>query len=328
MTSWLTGIFHPSFKIMETFSPHTTTAGIAGNSTPAPTLGAERAQAIRVIKIALFSASVVPSLVAGAVGYYHGFFEASAFALLTLGLFIGQLGGDYLYYYSTHFHTDARDAHTKIFAGWRPFFADSIFKDRRTLLAGILCLIADAVLGLYFMQKVGIVILWLALAGGLVAIFFTPMMLKGYKEPVIFVTFGPLSIMGVYYALAQGFSWLPLLASLPVACFVTVVAYLKGARYELRQYAGQQLVIKLNNGVIKGLLLSGYGLIVIMAAAGLAPVQTLLALLSAPLAWSVVKTVEGNASEIHQYLWATVRSIAVLVVGGGLLALGFVMAAR
>jgi 1,4-dihydroxy-2-naphthoate octaprenyltransferase len=311
-------------------SETTLTAPVLDSTAQQPTqpaaLSTQREKAIRVIKIALFSASIVPSAVAGAAGNYAGAFDWTTFALLTAGLFIGQLGGDYLYYYSTHFHTDTRDAHTKIFAGWRPFFADSLFKDRRTLIAGILCLVLDAALGLYFVQQAGVVVLWLALAGGLVAIFFTPMMLRGYKEPVIFVTFGPLSMMGVYYVLAGGFSWIPLLASIPVACFVTVVAYLKGARYELREHEGQQLVIKLNNTIIKSLFVLGYGVLVASVVAKMLPVYTLLALVSAPLAWSVVRTVEGNASEIHQYLWATVRSIAVLVLGGGLLALGLVLA--
>jgi 1,4-dihydroxy-2-naphthoate octaprenyltransferase len=285
----------------------------------------QRAKAIRVIKIALFSASIIPSVVVGAIAYSAGHFDVLTFVLLTLGLFIGQLGGDYLYYYSTHFHTDARDAHTKIFAGWRPFFADTVFKDRRTLIAGIICLVLDAALGLYFVQKAGVVVLWLALAGGLVAIFFTPMMLRGYKEPVIFVTFGPLSMLGVYYVLAQGFAWMPMLASIPIACFVTVVAYLKGARYELREHEGQQLVIKLNTTIIIGLFLLAYGSLVVCVALRALPLATLLALATVPLAWSVVNTVKGNTSEIHQYLWATVRSIAVLVFGGGLMAIGFVL---
>jgi 1,4-dihydroxy-2-naphthoate octaprenyltransferase len=286
----------------------------------------QREQAIRVIKVALFSASIVPAVVGAAAAYYTGKFDWSTFALLTLGLLLGQLGGDYLYYYSTHFHTDARDAHTKIFAGWRPFFADSLFKNQRTLLAGVLCLVVDAALGLYFIQKAGMIVLWLALAGGLVAVFFTPMMLRGYKEPVIFVTFGPLSVMGVYYVLVQDFSWTPLVASLPVACFVTVVAYLKGARYEIREHEGQQLVVKLNNTIIKSLIAAAYCTLAVGIIADVLPLYTLLCVLSAPLAWSVVRTVDGNASEIHQYLWATVRSIAMLVLGGGLLALGLILA--
>lgn len=140
-------------------------------ASPTLTLSPEREKAIRVIKVLLFSASVIPALVVGAIAAYQGYFDALSFTLVALGLFIGQAGGDYLYYYGTNFHTDQRDAHTKIFAGWRPFFADKIFKDEKTLTAGILCLAIDAIIGGYFVYKIGFEILLFAILGGLVAIF-------------------------------------------------------------------------------------------------------------------------------------------------------------
>ncbi len=290
---------------------------------PPVVLTPEREKAIRVIKVLLFSASIIPAMVTGAIAFHQGYFDTVSFALITLGLFIGQAGGDYLYYYGTNFHTDQRDAHTKIFAGWRPFFSDNLFKDKKTLLAGALCLAVDAIIGAYFVYKVGYEILLFALLGGLVAIFFTPLMLRGYKEVVIFITFGPLSMMGAYYALNPAFNLAPLAMSIPIACFVTVVAYLKGARYEIREEAGNMFVIKLSNTVIKSLLIAGYISLIVGVALQVLPLLTLLGLFSAPFAVSVVKTVEANRSEVHEYLWATVRSIAVLISFGTLTAIGF-----
>ncbi len=311
--------FPPS---LPSYSP---TNDSAVNVPPAPVaLSPERERAIRVIKVLLFSASIIPAMVTGAIAFHQGYFDALAFALVALGLFIGQAGGDYLYYYGTNFHTDQRDAHTKIFAGWRPFFADSLFKNEKTLLAGILCLAIDALIGGYFVFKIGYGILLFALLGGLVAIFFTPLMLRGYKEVVIFITFGPLSMMGAYYALNPTADMTTLAMSIPIACFVTVVAYLKGARYEVRQEAGNTFVIKLNNTVIKSLLIAGYASLMLAVVFQVLPVLTLLGLLSVPFAISVVKTVEANRSEVHEYLWATVRSIAVLISFGVLVSLALI----
>ncbi len=311
--------FPPS---LPSYSP---TNDSAVNVPPAPVaLSPERERAIRVIKVLLFSASIIPAIVTGAIAFHQGYFDALAFALVALGLFIGQAGGDYLYYYGTNFHTDQRDAHTKIFAGWRPFFADSLFKNEKTLLAGILCLAIDALIGGYFVFKIGYGILLFALLGGLVAIFFTPLMLRGYKEVVIFITFGPLSMMGAYYALNPTADMTTLAMSIPIACFVTVVAYLKGARYEIRQEAGNTFVIKLNNTVIKSLLIAGYASLMLAVVFQVLPVLTLLGLLSIPFAISVVKTVEANRSEVHEYLWATVRSIAVLISFGVLVSLALI----
>ncbi len=294
-------------------------------ASPTLTLSPEREKAIRVIKVLLFSASVIPAMVVGAIAAHQGYFNALSFTLVALGLFIGQAGGDYLYYYGTNFHTDQRDAHTKIFAGWRPFFADKLFKDEKTLVAGILCLAIAAVIGGYFVYKIGFEILLFAILGGLVAIFFTPLMIRGYKEVVIFITFGPLSMMGAYYALNPSLDFTTLAMSIPIACFVTVVAYLKGARYEVREEAGNAFVIKLNNTVIKSLLIAGYASLIVGVALQVLPVLTLLGLLSAPFALSVVKTVEANRSEVHEYLWATVRSITTLISFGMLTSLGFLL---
>lgn len=97
-----------------------------------------------------------------------------------MGLCIGQAGADYLYYYFTHFHTDPRDAHTKIFAGWRPLLMGVCIKPEHTVYAGAACLAADLGIGVYFLTQLGGMIAWLA------AVFFTPLRLKGLKEPVIF----------------------------------------------------------------------------------------------------------------------------------------------
>jgi len=77
----------------------------------------EQSRYIRKIKYLLFSSSIIPAIIGGGLAYNSDSFLVLPFILVTLGLFIGQAGGDYLYYYFTHFHTDPRDSHTKIFAG-------------------------------------------------------------------------------------------------------------------------------------------------------------------------------------------------------------------
>ena len=283
----------------------------------------DRERAIRAIKILLFSASVVPSVVGGTIAHAAGSFSWTPFLLAAAGLFIGQAGGDYLYYYLTHFHTDARDAHTKIFAGWRPLFTGTLFAPEKTVWAGAACLLIDLAIAAYFVELRGSAILWFALAGGLIAVFFTPLMLRGLKEPVIFLTFGPLCITGVVFALTGAVSEAALVASLPVGLFVTVVAYLKSARFDVVDSGGEQVVLKLSRTVILSLLALGYASLAAGVALGRLPVWSLGGLLSLPLAWSVASIVRQSSSRVAEYLWATVRSIVVLVIVGAGLAVGF-----
>lgn len=285
----------------------------------------DRERAIRTIKILLFSASVVPSLVGGAIAHAAGSFAWTPFLLAAAGLFIGQAGGDYLYYYLTHFHSDARDAHTKIFAGWRPLFTGMLLAPEKTVWAGAACLLIDLAIAAYFVELRGAEILWFALAGGLIAVFFTPLMLRGLKEPVIFVTFGPLCVTGVVFALTGTISGAAIVASLPVGFFVTVVAYLKSARFDVVETGGEQVVVRLSRTVILALLALGYASLAAGVALGRLPVWSLGGLLSLPLAWSVASIVRQSSSKVTEYLWATVRSIVVLVIVGAGLAVGFMV---
>lgn len=282
-----------------------------------------RGTAIRAIKVLLFSASIVPSVLAGAVAHYLGAFHWSDFLLLLLAVFLAQTGGDYLYYYFTHLHTDPRDAHTKIFAGWKPLFADTYLGKTGILVAGFGCLAVDLVLGIYFATKSGPVVLLLAAAGGLIAIFFTPLMLRGFKEPVIFVAFGPLTVMGIVFVLSGKLPFEALAASLPVAFWVTVVAHLKGARFEVTEAADGEIAIRLGRRTVHVLTALAYVSLILGVASRWLPTPTLLALVSLPITFRVLKMVSQPTCRLPDYLWGVVRSIAVLILGGLLMTAGY-----
>jgi len=288
-------------------------------------LGSDRTKPILIIKIMLFSASLIPSLVAGALAWYNGYFSWTPFLMATLGLLLGQTGGDYLYYYFTDMHTDTRDAHTKIFAGWKPFFAGSVLNKTGILITGIVCLVIDIFIAWYFYQQLGTTIFILALLGGLIAIFFTPLMYRGYKEPVIFVTFGPLSVIGVYFVLSGNLLIDALMVSLPIGFLVTVVAYLKGARYRISEDAQKNAVFSIKKNWMVWLFILAYLSNIAGVVFGFMPVYSLLGLLTIPLALNIVSVVNQKSGKVSQYLWATVKSIVVLVASGILIAIGLVI---
>ncbi len=283
----------------------------------------ERSRPIRLIKIMLFSASIMPAIVAGVVAYQDGYHNGLAWLLAGCGLLIGQVGADYLYYHFTHFHTDNRDAHTKIFAGWRPLFIGGWLKKEQSLYAGLICLLAALVIGVYFIVQLGAAILWLVLAGGLVSIFFTPLMLRGLKEPVVFLTFGPLCMLGVDYVLTHQFRLAPIIASLPIGFLVTVVAYLKGARYKLAEENGSEIILNLKPGLAGILLMLAHFSLAAAVLAGFLSPWSLLGLLTIPFAWVLYQRLLTQ-KRISDYLWATVYALLVfiatsLLIAGGML---------
>jgi 1,4-dihydroxy-2-naphthoate octaprenyltransferase len=234
------------------------------------------------------------------------------------------VGGDYLYYYFTHYHTDQRDAHTKIFAGWKPLFVDTLLKAEQTVFAGVACLLVSFLIGVFFWVQLGNTVILLAAAGGAVAVFFTPLMLRGLKEPVIFVTFGPLVMLGVYFVLTKTITLDPVLASLPGAFLVTLVAYLKSARFDVQQTESGTVVLNVKVTTIRWLAGLGYLSLVVLVIARVIPVWSLAGLLTAPFAWMVSTRIERQKNVVN-YLWATVYSLVVYVVTGLLIALGFLI---
>jgi len=289
---------------------------------PPAMISEERTRPIRFIKILLFSASIIPTLVAGALAFADGYSNLAWLILAGIGLFIGQAGGDYLYYYFTHFHTDTRDAHTKIFAGWKPLFAGSWLKNEHTLQAGIVCLMIALVIGVYFYLQLGAAVLILALAGGLIAIFFTPLMMRGFKEPVVFLTFGPLSMLGVDYVLTQQFRLEPLIASLPIGFLVTLVAYLKGAHFRIKEDSDSSIILNLKPNTAVVLLALAYLTLIAGASSKYLEPAVLLGLLTLPFAVILVKKLK-TYKKISDYLWATVYALLVFIITGLLMAAGF-----
>jgi len=131
-------------------------------------------------------------------------------------------------------------------------------------------------------------------------------------------------VLGMVYALTGTVGWEAAVASIPVGFFVTVVAYLKSARFDVVEGDADQVVLKLSRTAIIGLLVAGYVSLVAGALAGSMPLATLVGLLSLPLAFGVVGVVRGQSSQVSKYLWATVRSIVVSVIIGIGIAAGFI----
>ncbi|MEN6436720.1 MAG: prenyltransferase [Anaerolineaceae bacterium] len=295
---------------------------------PSPyTYPEERSRPIRFIKIMLFSASIMPAIVAGALAYADCYINWIFWLLAAVGLFFGQAGADYLYYYFTHYHTDSRDAHTKIFAGWRPLFIGGVLKNEHSIYVGFSCLFIALLIGIYFFLQLGTPILWLVLAGGLVSIFFTPLMLHGLKEPTVFITFGPLCMLGVDFVITQKFRLAPLMVSLPVGFLVTTVAYLKGARYKIVEQNGSEIFLNLKPKIILILSILAYISLIITVAFGFCSPWALLGLLPLPFSLILYRRLLVQ-KRIADYLWATVYALVIFIATCLFISVGLIISAR
>ena len=188
-----------------------------------------------------------------------------------------------------------------------------------------MCLLVDVLIGFYFYNLLGPTIFVLAAAGGLIAIFFTPLMLKGYKEPVIFITFGPLCVVSGVYVLTGQFLISALFASIPIGFLVTIVAYLKGAKFEIIKEGGNDFVMNLKRNIIYLLTTLAYGILLILVLSKQMPIWTLLGLFAVPISLSVIRVIKNDKSNVSDYLWGVVKAISALILAGVFISIGYII---
>ncbi len=284
-----------------------------------------RAKAILTIKFLLFTASVIPGILSGAMFVKSGTMRWPDFALMFFGVFIAQLGGDYLYYYFTSCHTDPRDSHTKLFAGWKPFFADSWLSGKRTLLAGLFCLAIDAAIGLYFVLAIGWQIAVFVLAGGAIALLFTPLMFIGLKEITVFLAFGPLAMTGMAFVMTGGIVPETVAISIPVGLWVAIVAHLKSARIKSMDEKTGLVTVSTSKYIVLGMTILSFVALIAGVLLKYLPLWSLLGLHALPLLIHVSAKLFKPSSTITDYLRMVITSIFALISGGLFMALGYFM---
>ena len=201
----------------------------------------------------------------------------------------------------------------------------SALEPQHSLPTGIFFLAIDAVIGLYFYSILGPTVFILAAAGGLIAIFFTPLMLKGFKEPVVFVTFGPLCVVSGVYVLTGEFLLPAFIASLPIGFLVTIVAYLKGAKFQVVRDGQNDVIMNLKRDIIYLLTILAYGSLMVFALLEQMPPWTFLGLLSMPVSLRVIRVIKDDKSNVPDYLWGVVKAIAALMICGIVISIGYIL---
>ena len=275
--------------------------------------------------------SLMPVCVGAAIAASHGKTSWLLVTLMVVGVLMAQSAADFI--------DDYFDFRTKNFGNKDKQFHDSPLLDGKitpgqVLAAGIGCLVASLVIGLWLLAVAGAPVLYLSLAGGFIAIFYTspPVRLnyRGFGEVALFLAFGPLLVVGVCYVLTGGLSWEPLVAALPLGTFTMNVGIVSHTfDYESDVAAGKMsLIVRYGQVNAVRIVAVGSALVyVVLAAAvagGLMPAWSLLVILTAPLAWDTVRAASKFSDKSH-YMPAMSRAIAVSTLTGVLLCVGYLI---
>ncbi len=152
-------------------------------------------------------------------------FDFLTWIILTLGLFIAHGTNNLINDYTDFSRGIDKDNYFRTQYGVHPLAQG--FWSRRTHLiwfgvSGILATLAG-VYALFYTHFAPLVV-WFFVFGALILLFYTyPLKYVGIGELSIFIIWGPLMIGGVYFVLTGVWSWMVLLASIPVGLNVVTI---------------------------------------------------------------------------------------------------------
>lgn len=220
------------------------------------------------------------------------------FAAVLAGVILCHAAGNVLNdYFDTRSTVDRHDSATAIYRP-HPVFA-GLMSHRMVLAESLVLLALAALVGLTLAFARSTIILWLALAGLFLTVFYTgwPLTLKyrALGEVVVFLVWGPLMVEGAYVAQAGRLSMEALIASIPFGVLVALVLFANNIRdIEHDDGTGIRTVATfLGRGrslaAFAGLMLAAYVYVLVAILAGVLTPWALLVFLSLPVALGLLR---------------------------------------
>src|SRR5512144_1010417 len=169
--------------------------------------------------------TVYSCVISGLLAWRDGNFSWLPFIILTVGLFIAHGTNNLLNDYTDFSRGIDKDNYFRTQYGVHPL-AQGFWTKRTALtwfaVSGFLATLA----GIYalLLTHFDPVVVGLFVFGALILLFYTyPLKYVGIGELSIFLIWGPLMIAGVFYVLTGAWSWMVVLASIPVGLNVVTI---------------------------------------------------------------------------------------------------------
>jgi 1,4-dihydroxy-2-naphthoate octaprenyltransferase len=221
------------------------------------------------------------------------------------------------------------------FTGGSRLIQQGLLAPREVLIEAIVCLLIGSVIGLYLSFKLGWVILVIGIFGVVSAVFYVfpqvNLVGKGIGEVLIGINFGILMTFGAFYVQTGQFSWVPIIASLPVALLITAVLYINEFQDARADHAvgKNHLVVRLGKKqAVKGyisIMLLTYLIVVLGVVTDTLPPISLIALLTLPLAFKSIQIAQANYDNSLKLVPANASTIMNHLFTGLLLIISFLL---
>jgi len=265
--------------------------------------------------------SIVPGTLAGIMALKAGMWNGLYFALALIGAVLAHSAGD--------FFDDYYDFKSNTLGHKEQQFHDSPIihgqvTANQVLGAGIGCAVIALGIGVFLLFKVGMPIVYIAAATGLIAVFYTapPIRLnfRGFGETGLFFAFGPLLTLGIWTAVTGQLSLVAALIGIPIGLLTMNIGHISNTFDVPSDIAQNKTTIAVRLGQKNSVILLAitFGLaylaIGICVYLDLFPKWSLLTLLTIPLAISVVVSTNKYRLPGNNYTAAMGQAIALTTV--------------
>ncbi|MGE5479692.1 MAG: prenyltransferase [Chloroflexota bacterium] len=267
--------------------------------------------------------SFIPACIGGAIAAYHGYFDWTLFIVATIGVVMAHSAADFV--------DDYFDFKNGNLGNKEKQFHDSPLINgevtlRQVFVATALCFIIAVIAGVYVVARVGMPVVYIALAGTFIVYFYTapPVRLnyRGLGETMLFFAFGPLIVMGVYVALTGQFHLEPLLVSLVPGIFTMNVGLVSNTFDYLDDVESGKKCFPVRFGqpaAVKFMIImtvAAYAITVIAALLGYINIGNLAVLVTIPMAWGAVSRTRNFHDPAGNYSIAMTKAIGLSTLAG------------
>lgn len=292
---------------------------------------------LRLSRAPFLTAVLTPYLLGLSLAYakFHTIDWIVAIVTLIALAFV-HLGSNLLNdYYDYKLGADLENYNRTPFSGGSPDIVMGAEKPQTFLKLGILSLFIALLAGLFLIWHVdrGIgPLFYLGLAGIFIGYAYTAPPFKfayrGLGEVMILLAFGPLPVLGTYYALTKDLSLLPVLASLPLSLLITNIIWINEIPDMESDKKSGKLTLVARIGTYGAVVVYdliavfAFASLILLVATDILPVWALIGLLTLPLVVRAIMQLHKNIDNVEELVPAQALTILTHFLTGILITVG------
>ncbi len=279
----------------------------------------------------VFTATYVPMAVAAAVALDDGVFKPLPFTLALIGVLLLQTGANLVNEYFDY----RRGADELKQAGQGMVIKNRVLSPVEVAIGAVVSIVGGSLIGLFLLSQSGPLLWLIGIGGVLTAITYTagpfPLAYHGLGEIAAGIFMGPAIVVGAYYVMDTNVYIELVWLSFPVMLMVAAILHANN----IRDMEADRAVNKRTLAVVFGrrianheyafLVLGAYVSLVGVVLLGWMPPLSLVALITLPEAWRLVKIYYSNTTDVSLMHQAQGRTAKLHGQFGYLMAAGWLV---